>query len=79
MLSTTFAIVLAVVAAALTSVDAHGYVSGVLVNKKNYYTGYLPYEDPYYNPPRPRIIRKVPGNGSCQFIINDYDSLIEFL
>ena len=52
----------------VTSVRAHGYVQDVVVGS-THYTGYLPYSDPYYNPPPQRIIRKIPGNGmSFSFI-----------
>ena len=48
---------------AISSVRAHGWVQGVLVDKKDYYPGYLPWEDPYYSPPREKVIRKFPDNG----------------
>ncbi|KAF8149118.1 glycoside hydrolase family 61 protein [Crassisporium funariophilum] len=44
------------------SVNAHGYVQEI-VSGSTKYTGYLPYQDPYYNPVPQRIVRKVPGNG----------------
>ena len=69
MIPTTLTTLLTVIAATLTSVSGHGYVSGVLVNKKDYYTGYLPYQDPYYNPPPQRIIRKLPGNGKKDLLM----------
>ncbi|KAF9461352.1 glycoside hydrolase family 61 protein F [Collybia nuda] len=47
---------------ALVSVRGHGYVQEVTSGSTKY-TGYLPYQDPYYNPPPQRIIRKIPGNG----------------
>jgi len=43
-----------------STVAAHGYVETVTVGSTSY-TGYLPYSDPYYNPPNQRIIRAVPG------------------
>nr|VWO98307.1 Avirulence on Ve1 (Avirulent on Ve1) [Ganoderma boninense] len=49
---------------AVTSVNGHGYVQDVVVGS-THYTGYLPYSDPYYNPPPERIIRAIPGNGSA--------------
>ncbi|KAF9526388.1 glycoside hydrolase family 61 protein [Crepidotus variabilis] len=49
-------------AAIVSGVLGHGYVQEVTANGAKY-TGYLPYTDPYYNPPPQRIIRKVPGNG----------------
>ncbi|KAI9067237.1 lytic polysaccharide monooxygenase [Trametes sanguinea] len=51
-----------VTALAATSVDAHGYVQEVVIGS-THYTGYLPYQDPYYPVPPQRIIRKIPGNG----------------
>ncbi|EJF65162.1 glycoside hydrolase family 61 protein [Dichomitus squalens LYAD-421 SS1] len=59
-----FAIISAFVLAALaaTSVEAHGYVQDVVIGS-THYTGYLPFSDPYYNPPPERIIRAIPGNG----------------
>lgn len=50
---------------ALVSVRGHGYVQEV-VSGSTKYTGYLPYQDPYYNPPPQRIIRKLPGNGEFE-------------
>ncbi|KAI0782117.1 glycoside hydrolase family 61 protein F [Abortiporus biennis] len=47
---------------AFREVSAHGYVQDVVIGS-THYTGYLPYTDPYYNPPPERIIRKIPGNG----------------
>jgi hypothetical protein len=41
-------------------VAAHGYVETVTIGS-TVHTEYLPYSDPYYNPPNPRIIRKIPG------------------
>ncbi|KAG8807490.1 Esterase/lipase/thioesterase [Serendipita sp. 399] len=46
----------------VSSVSAHGYVQEQTVGGTKY-TGYLPYSDPYYSTPPPRIIRKIPGNG----------------
>ncbi|KAG8750783.1 Esterase/lipase/thioesterase [Serendipita sp. 396] len=43
-------------------VAGHGYVQEQVVGGTTY-TGYLPYSDPYYSTPPPRIIRKIPGNG----------------
>ncbi|KAI0743742.1 glycoside hydrolase family 61 protein F [Daedaleopsis nitida] len=62
-----FAILSAFIIAAFTaiSVNAHGYVQDVVVGS-THYTGYLPYSDPYYNPPPQRIIRAIPGNGPVQ-------------
>ncbi|QRV82856.1 glycoside hydrolase family 61 protein [Ceratobasidium sp. AG-Ba] len=51
--------------AAATSVLAHGYVQEVKTSARTF-SGYLPYSDPYYNPPPSRIIRKIPGNGPVQ-------------
>ncbi|KAI0769354.1 glycoside hydrolase family 61 protein [Trametes elegans] len=53
--------------AALTAlrVEAHGYVQDVVVGSQHY-TGYLPYQDPYVNPPPERVIRKIPGNGPVE-------------
>ena len=48
---------------AATSVNAHGYVQDVVIGS-THYTGYLPYSDPYYNPPPERIIHAIPGNGT---------------
>ncbi|KDR72253.1 hypothetical protein GALMADRAFT_229076 [Galerina marginata CBS 339.88] len=44
------------------SVQGHGYVQDI-VSGSTHFTGYLPYQDPYYNPPPQRIVRKIPGNG----------------
>jgi len=52
---------LCALSAAVVSVSAHGYVQQVLIDGA-YYTGYLPYEDPYTVPPPTRIIRTIPGN-----------------
>ncbi|KAL1956063.1 hypothetical protein VTO42DRAFT_7658 [Malbranchea cinnamomea] len=46
-------------------VSAHGYVSKAILDGKEY-TGYLPYEDPYHNPPPERIFRKIAGNGPIE-------------
>lgn len=62
MFSLISAFVLAVLT--ITSVNAHGYVQDVVIGS-THYTGYLPYSDPYYNPPPERIIRAIPGNGTC--------------
>lgn len=61
-----FALLLTVASslASLGGVAAHGYVQDVVVGSIHY-TGYLPYTDPYYNPPPERIIRKIPGNGTA--------------
>ncbi|RDB18186.1 Polysaccharide monooxygenase Cel61a [Hypsizygus marmoreus] len=48
-----------------SSVNAHGYVQEITLGSTKY-TGYLPYSDPYYNPPPSRIVRKVPGNGPVE-------------
>ena len=64
MLPTTFGVLLAA-AASITSVQAHGYVTGVLVDGKTWYSGYLPYHDPYQSPPIRRVIRDLPGNGNA--------------
>nr|UPO25280.1 lytic polysaccharide monooxygenases [Pleurotus ostreatus] len=53
------------VLSALTLVNAHGYVQELKLGSTSY-TGYLPYSDPYYDPPIPRIVRKVPGNGPVE-------------
>lgn len=44
-------------------VRSHGYVQDVVIGS-THYTGYLPYTDPYYNPPPQRVIRQIPGNGT---------------
>ncbi|KAG8682419.1 Esterase/lipase/thioesterase [Ceratobasidium sp. 395] len=50
--------------AAATSVLAHGYVQQLAFSSPSAtFSGYLPDSDPYYNPPNPRIVRKIPGNG----------------
>ncbi|KAF9478871.1 glycoside hydrolase family 61 protein [Pholiota conissans] len=51
-----------VISALSVSVHAHGYVQDI-VSGSTHYTGYLPYQDPYYNPVPQRIVRPVPGNG----------------
>ncbi|KAF8648196.1 hypothetical protein AX16_006335 [Volvariella volvacea WC 439] len=43
----------------------HGYVQEITLGSTKY-TGYLPYSDPYYNPPNQRIVRKIPGNGPVE-------------
>lgn len=53
------------------SVRAHGYVQDVVIGS-THYTGYLPYSDPYYNPPPERIIRKIPGNGTYSLLSSRY-------
>lgn len=58
---------------AFREVSAHGYVQDVVIGS-THYTGYLPYTDPYYNPPPERIIRKIPGNGPVTDL-----SLIEYV
>ncbi|KIJ31458.1 lytic polysaccharide monooxygenase [Sphaerobolus stellatus SS14] len=45
-----------------TLVAGHGYVQQINIGSTAY-TGYLPYTDPYYNPPPQRIVRQIPGNG----------------
>lgn len=59
----------ATVLSTLTLVGAHGYVQELKLGSTSY-TGYLPYSDPYYDPPIPRIIRKVPGNGTRQYVFH---------
>ena len=76
MLPTTFGVLLAA-AASITSVQAHGYVTGVLVDGKTWYSGYLPYHDPYQSPPIRRVIRDLPGNGNALFQIAFYTSNLE--
>ncbi|EKM83378.1 hypothetical protein AGABI1DRAFT_123712 [Agaricus bisporus var. burnettii JB137-S8] len=49
----------------ISRVDAHGYVQEITLGSTKY-TGYLPYSDPYYNPPPQRIVRKIPGNGPVE-------------
>ncbi|QRV97102.1 glycoside hydrolase family 61 protein [Ceratobasidium sp. AG-Ba] len=50
--------------AAATSVLAHGYVQEIKFGSPAAtFSGYLPNSDPYYSPPIPRIVRKIPGNG----------------
>lgn len=56
----------AVLSSLTTLVAGHGYVQEVTLGSAKY-TGYLPYQDPYYNPPPQRIIRKVPGNGMSPY------------
>ncbi|KAF7350226.1 hypothetical protein MVEN_01326000 [Mycena venus] len=46
----------------LTIVRGHGYVQQITAGS-TVWTGYLPYTDPYYNPPPQRIVRAIPGNG----------------
>lgn len=42
----------------------HGYVIGIGTSSPAAtYSGYLPFQDPYYSPPPQRIVRKIPGNG----------------
>ncbi|KAF4573492.1 Lytic polysaccharide monooxygenase AA9 [Pleurotus pulmonarius] len=53
---------LAALFATLNTVVGHGYVQEITSGSSSY-TGYLPYSDPYYNPPPQRIVRKIPGNG----------------
>lgn len=53
-----FAKALAVVLGLAASVAAHGYVQELTFGTTKY-TGYLPYTDPYYSPPPPRIVRFV--------------------
>ncbi|KAI0655992.1 glycoside hydrolase family 61 protein [Cubamyces menziesii] len=60
MLSLIFTLFVAALTA--TRVDAHGYVQEVVIGD-THYTGYLPYQDPYYPVPPERIIRPIPGNG----------------
>ncbi|KAF4613533.1 hypothetical protein D9613_008195 [Agrocybe pediades] len=52
----------ALLSALVVTVRGHGYVQDI-VSGSTHYTGYLPYQDPYYNPPPQRIVRKIPGNG----------------
>ncbi|KAH7308140.1 glycoside hydrolase [Stachybotrys elegans] len=52
-------------AAAVTSVSAHGYVDNATIAGQ-LYTFYQPYSDPYINPPVPRIARSIPGNGPVE-------------
>lgn len=49
----------------VSQVEAHGYVQEITLGSAKY-TGYLPYSDPYYNPPPQRIVRKIPGNGPIE-------------
>ncbi|KAJ2911966.1 hypothetical protein MD484_g8449, partial [Candolleomyces efflorescens] len=46
-------------------VAGHGYVQEITLGSTKH-TGYLPYSDPYYNPPLQRIVRKIPGNGPVE-------------
>lgn len=63
MLGVISLVLTALTVSSLTSlVHGHGYVQEVVIGSTDY-TGYLPYTDPYYNPPPERIIRKIPGNG----------------
>ncbi|KAG9083956.1 Esterase/lipase/thioesterase, partial [Ceratobasidium sp. UAMH 11750] len=64
-LSTMLTTVISLLLATATSVLGHGYVQEVKTSAGTF-TGYLPYSDPYYNPPPNRIIRKIPGNGPVQ-------------
>jgi hypothetical protein len=71
---------LSVIAALSLSVHAHGYVQDI-VSGSTHYTGYLPYQDPYYNPVPQRIVRPIPGNGmSCPSIsrykTSEFDKII---
>ncbi len=50
--------------ASIASVRGHGYVETIVADGTEY-SGYLPYSDPYYNPVPDRIVRPIPGNGSC--------------
>lgn len=58
MLSKTLSIALGLIAC----VAGHGYVEQETVGGVQY-TGYLPYQDPYYNPPPQRIVRRVHSLG----------------
>ncbi|KAJ3574983.1 hypothetical protein NP233_g1403 [Leucocoprinus birnbaumii] len=49
----------------ISQVEAHGYVQEITLGSTKY-TGYLPYSDPYYPTPPPRIVRKIPGNGPVE-------------
>ncbi|KAH6899446.1 glycoside hydrolase [Coprinopsis sp. MPI-PUGE-AT-0042] len=49
----------------LQGVYGHGYVEEITLGNTKH-TGYLPYNDPYTNPPPPRIVRKLPGNGPVE-------------
>ncbi|RXW22113.1 hypothetical protein EST38_g3739 [Candolleomyces aberdarensis] len=46
-------------------VAGHGYVQEITLGSTKH-VGYLPYSDPYYNPPLQRIVRKIPGNGPVE-------------
>ena len=76
-LTKMFALLLTAVSslASLSGVAAHGYVQDVLAGG-THYTGYLPYSDPYYNPPPDRIIRKIPGNGNTHVFVSFYSLIV---
>lgn len=71
----TSAIALSLSVLFTTGARGHGYVQDVAVGS-THYTGYLPYTDPYYNPPPQRIIRKIPGNSSS--FVHFSVSLLQF-
>lgn len=73
MLTSKLALTVVAFLSAAISVNAHGYVQEIK-NGGQIYTGYLPYSDPYYNPPPERIVRKIPGNGPVTDL-----SLIEYV
>jgi len=60
MIKTSLSVV--VLSALAVCVQGHGYVQDI-VSGSTHFTGYLPYQDPYYNPPPQRIVREIPGNG----------------
>ncbi|RPA88116.1 glycoside hydrolase [Ascobolus immersus RN42] len=65
-MKTTFlASVIAAVTYLAAPVVGHGYVSEATIGGVKY-SGYLPYSDPYYNPPNKRIFRKIAGNGPVE-------------
>lgn len=54
--------ILATITLLAAGASAHGYVNSLLIAGTNY-TGYQPYQDPYYSTPPDRIVRPVQGNG----------------
>ncbi|PFH48782.1 lytic polysaccharide monooxygenase [Amanita thiersii Skay4041] len=66
MFSAIFGLAIAVIGL-VGRVEGHGYVQEITLGSTKY-TGYLPYQDPYYNPPPQRIVRKIPGNGPVEDI-----------
>jgi len=57
--------ILSLVGAMATTVAGHGYVDNITI-AGTVYTGYQPYQDPYYSTPPSRIVRPVQGNGPIE-------------